>query len=1234
MIRFRLIVALLVVQFAASPLWAQAPVAASPAPQASAEPAVIEAENDVSIKRGNAPYQKASVPDLIVPGNKVRTGKKSRAAVRLSDLSVMRLDQLTTFELATNSTPAEPSISLKQGAAYLFSRERGPEVKINTPAANGALRGTQLVVTVTPGLKTLLTVLEGQVDLSNAQGSVTLNSGEMGEVEVGRAPKKTAVLYAVNILQWALYYPGVLNPEELGMSAGDRRAVGASLAAYQSGDLLGALEKYPANYRPSSTAGRLYAAGVNLAVGRVDDAEQLISGVSPAAPGRRALEEMIAAVKFEAWAGEGDPTTAGEWLAHSYYLQSKSQLEAARSAAIKATEVAPNFGYAWVRVAEMQFSFGQTEKALAALEKGMELGPSNAQGHSLRGFLLSAQNKIEEARACFEQAILLDGALGNAWLGRGLTYIRAGQDAAGRQDLQVAATLEPNRSILHSYLGKAFSQLGDNVTAEKDIKRAKELDPNDPTPWLYSAIQNKQTNRYNEAITDLEKSLELNENRRVYRSQFLLDQDRAVRGVNLAAIYLNNGMVDVSVREAVRAVNSDYASASAHLFLANTYNALRDPRGTLLRFETSWFNELLLSNLLSPVGGGPLSQFVSQQEYSKLFQADGFGVSTLTDYFSTGELRETASQYGTFGNFSYSLDAEYRYNDGQRPNNEIDRLETYASFKLQVTPKDTVFFQVQYQDFQTGDLTQRYDDDEVGRETTIEVVDPNTGRRTKVVNKNVAANSFDFRETQEPGLMLLGYRHEWNPGTHTIILLGRLANDQVLTVNGTNNTLLQRDLAPGSLPEDVLRNINALPLSTPGLARSLGSLRGLGPVSQLFNLPLNQDYRASFETYSGEINHIMTLGSQTFVLGGRYQKGTFETQTVLSGLDPTLQESGLFFDPPSSQNFSVDFERLNLYAYDTWKVNHWLTLTGGVTFDRLRYPTNFRSAPINDDESLFSRTSPKAGFILTPHKSLVLRGAYTEAISGASFDESIRLEPTQVAGFNQAYRTTISEDIVGSVAGAAYRTWGLSLEQKLPTRTYWGVEYNVLMQDLDRTNGAFDLFTLGGFPIGVIPSSTRQKLTYREDNVTASINQLIGDHWSLGARYKYTNSKLRQTFVDLPPVLREGLDSTRTSVLHELNLSLLYNHPSGFFARGEARWFNQDNEGFPPNPATPNNDPRPGDEFWQLNLYAGWRFYRNQCELSCGVLNLTDNNYQLEPLNYYLELPRERTLFVRVRLSF
>src|SRR5262249_30669633 len=142
-------------------------------------------------------------------------------------------------------------------------------------------------------------------------------------------------------------------------------------------------------------------------------------------------------------------------------------------------------------------------------------------------------------------------------------------------------------------------------------------------------------------------------------------------------------------------------------------------------------------------------------------------------------------------------------------------------------------------------------------------------------------------------------------------------------------------------------------------------------------------------------------------------------------------------------------------------VTPWLSLTGGVTFDRLKYPDNFRSPPINDEQKSLQRLSPKAGFILQPFHGTVFRGAYAEAISGASFDESVRLEPTQVSGFTQAYRSLASESLIGSVAGSRFRFWGVSLEQKLLTRTFLGVEFDRLEQNLNRTLGVFDFLESG-----------------------------------------------------------------------------------------------------------------------------------------------------------------------------
>jgi tetratricopeptide (TPR) repeat protein len=1146
---------------------------------------LLSKENIVNVAtKGGAAWTAATVGQSLAIGDKVRTGEDSRATVRMTDLSILRIGELTTSEITAPATASDkPGLNVKEGTTYFFSREKSREMRIETPAANGAIRGTEFVVVVAANGSTTVTMLDGEVELSNAQGSVLLTNGEQAKVDVGGRPRKTAVLDAINVIQWCLYYPGVLDLKELGYS----RHANTSIAAYNEGDLLAALAAYGHQTRSGANADKVYHAGLLLAVGQVDKARRLLNAASPGTPGRQALLTLIAAVTLKPRPDSNPPQSASDWIAESYYLQSQANLAGALEAAKHATEIDPEFGFAWTRVAELHFSFGRVPQAKAALEKGVQLSPRNPAAHALLGFLFSAENKINQAKGAFENAMAIDGALGNAWLGRGLCLIRQGKDEEGRRDLQVAAALEPNRAFFHSYLGKAFSNVGNEPKARLEFDRAKTLDPRDPTPWIYSAIENKQDSRINEAVRDLEKSEELNDNRRVYRSQFLLDQDRAVRSANLAAIYQADGMEDVSVREAARGVDSDYATASSHLFLANSYNSLRDPKRINLRYETPWFNELLLANLLAPVGGGPLSQYVSEQEYSKLFEADRFGVSSTTTYFTTGEIRETASQFGIFGNVSYSLDSEFQFDNGRRPNNEITRSESYGQVKLQLTPQDTVFLQTKYQDVRQGDLLQYYD-------------------------QRNAAPGLHFRELQQPAIILAGYHHEWAPGIHTLLLAGRLA-DEIFFSQHNKDADINAFLLSGALPN---------------VSRSLILLRNsTGAVTDTLILPLDLKYHNTFTTYTGELNQIWETDHNTLVFGARFQSGEFHTSDRLDNPPPF---AAVFFNmPAAAHDFNTSLERQSYYVYDTWRVFRNLSLTGGLSYDRLKFPTDYRNAPIVSGEDTRDRLSPKAGVIWNPFGNLFVRGAYTQSLGGVSFDQSVGLEPNQVAGFNQVFRSIISESVVGSVAAPTYDTAGILIEDRFASGTYLGLQATVLQSDVDRTVGTFNAFLapFGGRIVPpIVPSSTPQKLRYEEQGLLATFNQLVGDEWSFGARYQFTHSRLRTVFSEIPTAVAPGADHLEKATLHQGQLFALYNHRSGFFARVEGYWARQSNVGYSPD--------IPGDDIFQVNAYVGYRFRRNFGDVTLGFLNLTDQDYKLNPLNYYNELPRERTLVARVRLNF
>lgn len=1136
---------------------------------------LVEKENIVQVAPAGASWVEAQLHQELKTYDKVRTGDESRALIKIADGTTQRVDENTvTAVRPAQGAAGAPTVRVEQGKAFFYSREKGREMNVETPAANGAIRGTEFVVQVAAGGRTTITMLDGELALSNSAGSINVHSGEEAHVSPGQRPTKTAALYALNSVQWCLYYAGVLDPAEFTIT-------GRSAEAYREGDLLRALEEY----KRSGGGSALYRAQLYLAVGQVDKARAVLQRAN--GRGRDALLTLIAAVTYKERAEPATPATATEWIAESYYRQSRADLNGALEAAERALEIDKSFGFAWTRVAELEFSFGRIPQAQNALERGLILAPRNPAAHSLRGFLFSAENRINDAKAAFELAKQIDGALGDAWLGHGLCLIRQGEAEAGRRELQIAATLEPNRSVFHSYVGKAFSNVGVESKARLEFGRARQLDPKDPTPWLYSAIENRQDSRINEAVRDLEKSLELNENRRVYRSQFLLDQDRAVRSANLAAIYQENGMFDVSVREATRGVDSDYSNASSHLFLANSYNVLRDPKRINLRYETPWFNELLLANLLSPVGGGPLSQFVSEQEYSKMFEADRLGLSSSTSYLSHGAVIETASQYGQFGNISYALDTEYQYDVGYRPNNRIDRSESYGQFKLQLTPQDTFFFQTKYQDTREGDLLQYY-------------------------NQRFAGRGVSFRELQQPAILLLGYHHNWTPGVDTLLLVGRLADEIFYTNRNT--------------PADVTAFLQSGLL--PNVSRSLVLVRNQeGEVTDFFQIPLDVKYHNTFTTYTAELNQIWEVPWNTLIGGGRYQSGEFHTSDLID--NPPSFATRFFNVPPAQEAFNTNMERETVYLYDIVRPFRGLSITGGVTYDQLKYPLNHRRPPISPDEEKRERVSPKAGVIWNPFGHFVVRGAYTRSLGGVSFDESVQLEPNQVAGFNQVFRSVISESIVGSVAGSGYENGGILIEDKFPTGTYVSAQAGVLRSNLGQQTGTFDATQsrFGGIIPPIVPSSTREELDYEEDSLLLTANQLLGDEWSVGAYYRLSQSTLHTNFPEVSRMAVPGLaDFRQKATLHQGELFALYNHRSGFFARVGGYWAQQSNVGYFPD--------EPGDNVFQLNAYVGFRFRRNRGDIIVGVVNINDQDYKLNPLNYYNDLPREREFLARVRFNF
>jgi tetratricopeptide (TPR) repeat protein len=751
----------------AQPAPAQAQASCSPPPAKA-----VSVQGTVEARRaGASQWQPVKLNDTFCAGDAIRVGDKSRADVALLNQSVLRINANSAITVEAPKEERTGVIALVQGAAHFFAR--GPRsLEVQTPFTIAGVRGTEFYI----GLESdqaLMTVFEGTVVAQNAAGSLSLTDGQSAVAASGKAPVLTVVAKPRDAVQWALYYPPVIyfRPDEFPAGSDWRGAVRRSSDAYMAGDLRQAFEPMQ-SVPPDVSDARFFAyrAHLLLAVGRVDDARADIARAQKIAPNDAnalALQSIIAVVQGDK-AGARDaaqravaaaPNSATAHIALSYAQQAAFDLPGARASLQKAVELDPQNALAFARLAEIESSFGESGRALAAARRATELQPNLSRTQTVLGFAYLTQIRTDEARGAFERAITLDQGDPLPRLGLGLAKIRDGNLDEGSRDIEVAASLDSSNAIVRSYLGKAYYEEKLYPRDEREYKVAKQLDPNDPTPWFYDAIEKQTTNRPVEALQDIEKAIELNDNRAIYRSRLLLDSDLAARSASLARIYSDLGFQELALVEGWKSVNTDPSNFSAHRFLADSY-------AVLPRHEIARVSELLQSQMLQPLNSTPIQPQLAESnlflissggpgvasfnEFNPLFSRNGANVQAGGLVGNNGTSAAEAIVSGIYKNFSYSFGGFTYRTDGFREN--ADQKDDIANLFLQYefSPQTSAQFEYRYRHTTTGDLQLNFFADDVL---------PNLRNRAETEN---------YR---------LGLRHMFSPGSVLLVSLAHQSRD-------------------------------------------------------------------------------------------------------------------------------------------------------------------------------------------------------------------------------------------------------------------------------------------------------------------------------------------------------------------------------------------------------------------------------------------------------------------------
>src|ERR1051325_10299786 len=251
----------------------------APAPAAEPTPAptatVIQKDGPVEVARsGAAVWDQAYTNQVLFPEDQLRTDEGGRAVLRMSDQTLVRVGEFSQIQM-----PADPrkrsSFTFLKGIFYFFHRDRPGDYEIRTRAVSAIVRGTEFSLQVLEADgTTTLSLFDGAVEMTNQFGRLLLSSGQEAIAEPGKPPALTPRLtfQEPKLVQWSLYYPGILYLPELGLSAEETNALRRSVAAYLGGDLIAAYTNWPAGYQAGSEAGKIYRAAVRLAVGQGGEA--------------------------------------------------------------------------------------------------------------------------------------------------------------------------------------------------------------------------------------------------------------------------------------------------------------------------------------------------------------------------------------------------------------------------------------------------------------------------------------------------------------------------------------------------------------------------------------------------------------------------------------------------------------------------------------------------------------------------------------------------------------------------------------------------------------------------------------------------------------------------------------------------------------------------------------------------------------------------------------------------
>ncbi len=472
--------------------------------------------------RSDADWAAAALAQQLPHGAELRTLALSSAGVLLADATQIRMAANALLRVC-DARAQQVRLELPLGRVWARTKGRAPaNLQLQTPAAVAAVRGTDWDVEVDAQGRTTLTVLSGQIDVSNDYGAVQLGPSEQASVVPGQAPVKRTLVAPRERVQWVM--ASQLLPTrwpELAQGAAPWHA--PALQALQSGELLHLQQLVQARLQqtPDDALAQRLLAETEVQAGALEAAQQRLLALwnqqqDGAAAARRAqlllaLEREEEAAQFLSAARQRQPASSALLLAQADAQRLQGAAGPALALYQQAVQQAQDEGQRAAALAGLgraQRERGDLAASRSTLAQALALQPQDAEYLAEAAISDSQALHLPAAGRSLQQALAATGDDYVALAADGLLALQRGDAEQARQQLLKALVIEPRYAQAQIWLAVAEYQSGNAAGAFDSLERARQADPRDPMPWQIESILRNDSGQPQAAIAAAREALQ------------------------------------------------------------------------------------------------------------------------------------------------------------------------------------------------------------------------------------------------------------------------------------------------------------------------------------------------------------------------------------------------------------------------------------------------------------------------------------------------------------------------------------------------------------------------------------------------------------------------------------------------------------------------------------------------------------------------------------------------------